>query len=63
MVEEHREMLIKVVDNYHEDGVWLNDNDRVIFRNAIKMGEYDNSSAEALELDLEYKEYINWCTR
>ena len=56
-------MLIKVVDNYHEDGVWLNDNDRVIFRNAIKMGEYDNSSAEALELDLEYKEYINWCTR
>lgn len=63
MVEEHREMLIKVVDNYKEDGGWLNASDRVNYHNAIKRGEYDDLSASALELDLEYEEYANWCTR
>lgn len=60
---EHREMLIKVVDNYQEDGGWLNDSDRVNYRNAIKRGEYDALSASALEEDLEYEEYANWCAR
>lgn len=63
MVDEHREMLIKVVDNYQKDGGWLNANDRVNYCNAIKRGEYDDLSASALESDLAYEEYANWCAR
>lgn len=56
-------MLIKLVDNYQEDGGWLNDSDRVNYRNAIKSGKYDALSVSALEADLEYEEYANWCAR
>ena len=59
-IMQEREALLKVVDNYRDDG-WLSD--REWYRDAIKRGTFDGISPEGLRDIMEYDEYENWCIR